>query len=87
MSDPAFPSPYTDPNITVRNPPHTSTTPTPAYHTAPSQVSTYDVADRQVSGFSHTDPPAANPVYSIPGRNPYANDGMVGQNVFKNSLE
>lgn len=85
MPDPAFTSPYADPNITYRNLTHVDITPAPAYNDNLSNlagVSVYDPAGRETSGFSHVDAPAQAPNYWKPGRDLYANGGAVGQTFF-----
>lgn len=87
MGQPAFTSPndpYTDQNLTARNPSHTDITPTPPYNNNQEQVPVYDPAGRQTSGFSHVAAPAVSPNSWVEGRDPYKNNGMVGQPSFNN---
>ena len=85
--EPARTGPYTDSNITFRNPPAQTIVPTPAKSgpTTLGGVTVYDVA-----GTNHNPvnrgavSPANAPTAWKAGRDPYANNGMVGQDFFKN---
>jgi hypothetical protein len=84
VSKPAFPGPYTDPNITVRDPAHVSITPTPGDGVPLAPTTVYDPAGRQTDDFSHTAaPPHSRPTW-VHGKDPYANGGAVDQTFLNN---
>ncbi len=86
MAQQARPGPYVDQSLTQRGP-YTQdgdpVTPAPSNANTTGQTSVYDVA-----GTDHTpdnsDAPAvpAAPASWKPGRDPYKNQGMVGQDFF-----
>lgn len=84
----AFAGPYVDQSRTKRNPPAQTIvkTPTPAGPTTLGEVTVYDVAgvDHTPDNSAAPDNPHA-PNSWQPGRDIYANNGMVGQDQFKHN--
>jgi len=86
MPTPAFPGPYTDPNITVNGNSLTpvALTPTPPNTYTAAVLTYYNPAGWQNSGFSPQAALPQSPVSWLTGRSPYKVDGMVGQTFFNN---
>jgi len=85
--EPARTGPYTDPNITFRNPPSQTIVPTPAKSgpTTLGGVTVYDAAGtNHEPGAQGATKPANAPLGWQPLRDPYRNNGMVGQDFFNN---
>ena len=85
MTQPAFPGPYTDPNLTVRDVPHRDIPQVPPITNNFQQVPVYSAEGTQTTGFTHTDAPPVAPNSWRVGRDPYANHGAVGQEFLDNS--
>lgn len=85
MADQAFPNAYTDPNITVRNPPSVAVPETPAFIHNQEITPVYDPADRELETFVEADPKPTSGNTWRPSRDPYANGGAVGQTFLNNS--
>lgn len=84
----AHPGPYVDTAITFRGPfTPVVITPTPAKSgsTTLGGIVVYDKSGTVKTGFSHTDKAASPPLAWRRGRDPYANNGMVGQDFFKHA--
>lgn len=85
MADPAFPNAYTDPNITVRNPPSVAVPEDPPFVKNQEVTPVYDPANMETETFVEEPPKAASGNTWLPGRDPYKNGGAVGQDFLKNS--
>lgn len=88
----AFPGPYVDQSLTKRNPSHAvppmGDTPAKSGSTTLGEVTIYDVpeVDHEPGDQGATEPPHS-PNSWKPGRDPYKNNGMVGQDFMKNVSE